>query len=233
MGLRKSSGSADGSDARGFGRPAQPLHFASSNAVLSPGTYRQRPDTAVLKRAVACAFLILGCAAISAMNEVRGAEPLVSEGVFSVSYTLATPSPAPALDVGEGRDLATNRYLITTYNDAGGGFLHMTAGECINIRFSAREKRTLDTHAYCHFKDRDGDDLFTEYTTGTPKPAQAISTSWTFVSGTGKYEGITGSAEATNSSNIDDQGGYQAAGRMAGSYKINRPSAGGKPDTHD
>ena len=81
---------------------------------------------------------------------------------------------------------AVNRYLATTYNDADNGFLHLTAGACINIRFTQRENRTIDTRAYCYFKDKDGDKLFAEYITGAPMPAKAITIAWTFVSGTGK-----------------------------------------------
>jgi hypothetical protein len=132
-----------------------------------------------------------------------------------------------------GRDLTVNRYLATTYNDSGSGFLHLTAGQCMNIRFTYRETRMLDSRAYCHFKDRDGDELFTEYTTNGPVPANAIKITWTLASGTGKYDGITGTADATNSNNLDDQGAYQAAGKMTGTYRIKRASVVSEGGTHD
>ena len=184
------------------------------------------------KRASALVWLVLGCAAAPA--PCTGAtEQFPSEGKFSITYTFTTSTPATPIDVGGGRDLTVNRYLVTTYNDAGSGFLHLTAGQCINIRFTIRDKRAIDTNAYCHFKDRDGDELFTSYTTGGEVAAKAITITWTFISGTGKYDGISGKAAATNSNNLDDQGAYQAAGKMTGSYKIVRPNMASEEGTHD
>ena len=153
-------------------------------------------------------------------------EPFPSDAKFSLSYTFATSTPASPVDVGGGRDLTVNRYLATTINDAGQGFLHLVAGRCTNIRFTNRQTRTIESKGYCNFKDGDGDVLYAEYTTGTPKPLKAISLEWTLMSGTGKYDGIRGSATDTNSGNVDDSGAYQAGGRMVGSYKIRRAPAG-------
>ena len=52
------------------------------------------------------------------------------------------------------------------------------------------------------------------------KPADAVTYEWTFTSGTGKYEGMSGAAHGAASNNIDDRGAYQAAGKMVGTYKI-------------
>ena len=184
----------------------------------------------MLKRASVYASVVFGLAVSASASS---AETFSSESKFSITYTFATSTPAEPIDVGGGRDLTVNRYLVTTYNDAGSGFLHLTAGTCVNIRFTNRDKRTIDTNAYCHFKDRDGDDLFANYTTGAPVPAKAIEITWTFVSGSGKYDGISGMASATNSNNLDDQGAYQAAGKMTGSYKIVRGALASEAGTHD
>ena len=184
------------------------------------------------KRSSSLFGMVLGCAMTPALS-ARSAEQFPSEGKFSITYTFATSTPAAPIDVGGGRDLTVNRYLVTTYNDAGSGFLHLTAGQCVNIRFTIRDKRAIDSNAYCHFKDKDGDELFTSYTTGGQVSAKAITITWTFVSGTGKYDGISGKASATNSNNLDDQGAYQAAGKMSGSYKIVRPNMSSEEGTHD
>ena len=160
------------------------------------------------------------------------AEPFASKGDFSVTYTFTTSSPAAPIDVGSGRDLTVNSYLATTIDDAGRGFLHNTAGHCTNIRFTDRTQRTIDSKGYCHFKDVDGDELFAEYTTGVV-PSSAITVAWTFKSGTGKYDGIEGQAKGPNSNNLDDQGAYQAAGRMAGSYAIRRATTASQEGMHD
>ena len=150
------------------------------------------------------------------------AEPFATKAKFALTYTFTTSTPAPAIDIGGGLDLTVNRYLTTTVNEANKGFLHLTAGRCTNIRFTDRKQQTIDSKGYCNFKDQDGDVLYAEYTTSGPKPIKAITLTWTFKSGTGKYDGITGTAEDYNSANLDDSGAYQAAGRMVGSYKIVR-----------
>ena len=160
-------------------------------------------------------------------------EKFATTSPFSITYTFTTSTPATPIDIGNGRDLVVNRYLTTTVNDAGRGFLNLTAGHCTNIRFVYREKRTIDSKGYCQFKDRDGDELYAEYTTAGQKPSDAITLEWAFTSGTGKYDGIKGAAMATNSNNIDDQGGYQAAGKLVGNYKIIRPGQASEPGLDD
>ena len=159
-------------------------------------------------------------AALATMGNACGEEPFATSAKFSLTYTFTTSTPASPIDVGGGKDLTVNRYLVTTINEAGKGFLNLTAGRCTNIRFTDREMQTIDSKGYCNFKDRDGDVLFAEYTTEGSKPIKAITLAWTFKSGTGKYDGISGTAKDFNSANLDDESAYQAAGRMVGSYKI-------------
>ena len=156
-----------------------------------------------------------------------------SAAKFSVTYTFTTSTPASPIDIGGGRDLIANHYLVTMMNDDGTGFLNLVAGHCINVRFTVRDTGSVDTRAYCNFRDRDHDTLFAEYTTGTPKPSKAISNRWTFMSGTGKYFGVSGEAEDSNSNNLSTQGGYQAAGKLVGFYTIVRPHAAADDGTSD
>ena len=160
--------------------------------------------------------------ALAQTTGVRADEPFATNAKFSLTYTFTTSTPAAPIDVGGGMDLTVNRYLVTTINDANHGFLHLTAGRCINIRFTDRKMQTINSNGYCNFKDRDGDVLYAEYTTSGPKPIKAITLTWTFKSGTGKYDGISGTARDFNSANLDDTDAYQAAGKMVGSYKIVR-----------
>ena len=112
-------------------------------------------------------------------------------------------------------------------------FCILTAGRCTNIRFTNRDERTIDSKGYCNFKDEDGDLIYAEYSTGGSKPSKAITLVWTFTSGTGKYSGINGTANATNSNNIDDTGAYQAAGKLTGSYRILRSVGVSDVGMHD
>ena len=177
------------------------------------------------RHALAFAFL---CAA----STFAAADPFVSTGDFSITYTFTTSTPASPTDLGGGRDLTVNNYLVTTINDAGKGLLNNTAGHCTNIRFTDRTAQTIDTKGYCNFKDADGDTLYADYATGIV-PSKGITIKWTFKYGSGKYDGITGEAFGPNSNNLDDEGAYQAAGKMTGSYKIKRATTASQEGLHD
>ena len=176
-----------------------------------------------------------GLAALSLLLVAASAcaDPLPTAGKFTLSYTFTTSTPASPIDIGDGLDLTVNRYLVTTLNDGGGGFLHLTAGRCTNVRFTNREQRTIDSHGYCNFKDNDGDLLYAEYVTNGAKPLKAITLEWHFKSGTGKFDGITGTATDSNSGNLDDTGAYQAGGKMTGSYTIHRSGGVAGDGMHD
>ncbi len=177
-------------------------------------------------------------AALSALMVFFGAcaasagDAFPSASNFSITYTFTTSTPAAPSDLGGGRDLTVNNYLVTTINDAGKGLLHNTAGHCTNIRFTDRLQRTIDSKGYCNFKDADGDVLYADYTTGVVS-SKAITITFTFKYGTGKYDGITGQAYGPNSNNLDDQGAYQAAGKMTGSYRIQRATTVSQEGLHD
>ena len=65
-------------------------------------------------------------------NSEQCAEPFATSRKFSLTYTFTTSTPATPIDVGGGRDLAVNRNLTTTVNDANKGFLNFAAGRCTN-----------------------------------------------------------------------------------------------------
>jgi hypothetical protein len=142
------------------------------------------------------------------------------------------------LPVKKARLLVTPAKVVpprpsTTVNDAGSGFLHNVAGHCTNIRFTDRVKNTIDSRGYCNFKDKVGDVIYVEYTTGTPQPSENFTIKGRLVSGTGRYEGIAGMFDGTNTNNLDSDGGYQAAGKMVGSYKIIGAGVGSVYGQHD
>lgn len=150
-----------------------------------------------------------------------------------VIHTFATTTPAQPIDIGGGRDLAVNHDLTTSMNEAGRGFLHLTAGRRTAIWSVLRAKKSIDPTDHCRFKDHAGDRLCVDYATGGGKLANAITIDWTFTSGIGMHDGIQRTAHATNSNNIDDQGAYQAAGKLTGSPKIVRSKAASDPGLDD
>jgi hypothetical protein len=184
-----------------------------------------RPTTSIAAIAFVAIPVVLMSAAL-APSLARADDIVPYQGKFSLTYTFTTSSPAKPQDVSPTLDLTVNNYLVTTVNDAGSGFLHLAAGHCTNVRFTDRVKKTIDSRGYCMFEDKNNDRIYAEYTTGTPKPSDAIIIKCKFTSGTGQYEGITGEFDGTNSNNISkDATSYQAAGKFNGSYKIVRTTS--------
>ncbi len=163
--------------------------------------------------------LLVAAASVVASGVALADAPFAPAGTFSVTYTFTTSTPQAPIEIGGGRDLTVNNNLATMVNDEGRGFLHLLAGHCMNIRLTDRTSRTLDTKAYCNFKDADGDVLYARYVTGASKRSDAITHAWTLDSGTGKYLGVRGRAEDTNSNNFGETGVYQAAGKLVGRYE--------------
>ena len=111
-----------------------------------------------------CITLVVAFATISG---ARAEELFATNAKCSLTYTFTTSTHASPIDIGSGTDLTVNRYLVTTINEANKGFLNLTAGRCTNIRFTDRQKQTIDSKGYCNFKDRNGDVLFAEHNRGS------------------------------------------------------------------
>jgi hypothetical protein len=151
------------------------------------------------------------------------AQDLPREGRFSITYTGVNPSPVKPVPFGKDREAIVGVSLMTAVNDADSGLLNNMAGRCILLTIVDRAAKTQDVHGYCNYADRGGDLVFEEVTTPTPtglgQPARFVG-KWT--GGTGKYLGLTGEFEITNSGNVASEGLYQAAGKKTGSYKLDR-----------
>jgi len=151
------------------------------------------------------------------------AQDLPREGHFSITYTGVNPSPVKPVPFGKDREAIVGVSLMTAVNDAGSGLLNNMAGRCILLTVIDRAAKTQDVHGYCSYADRAGDQVFEEVSTPTPtglgQPAR-FAGKWT--GGTGKYAGLTGEFEITNSGNVAPEGLYQAAGKKTGSYRLDK-----------
>jgi hypothetical protein len=151
------------------------------------------------------------------------AQDLPLEGKFSITYTGVNPNPVKPVPFGKGREAIVGVSIMTAVNDAGSGLLHNMSGRCILLTLMDRAAKTQDVHGYCNYVDRAGDQVFEEVSTPAPTglgvPARFVG-KWT--GGTGKYAGLSGDFEITNSGNIAPEGLFQAAGKKTGSYKIER-----------
>lgn len=151
------------------------------------------------------------------------AQELPREGKFSITYTGVNPSPSKPVPFGKDREAIAGVSIMTAVNDAGSGLLHNMAGKCVLLTVIDRAAKTQDVHGYCNYADRAGDQVFEEVSTPAPTglglPARFVG-KWT--GGTGKYAGLSGEFEVTNSGNIAPEGLFQAAGKKTGSYKLDR-----------
>jgi hypothetical protein len=149
------------------------------------------------------------------------AQELPREGKFSITYTGVNPTPVKPVPFGKDREAIVGVSFMTAVNDAGSGLLHNMAGRCILLTIIDRAAKTQDVRGYCSYADRGGDQVFEEVSTPAPTglglPARFVG-KWT--GGTGKYAGLTGEFEITNSGNIAPEGLFQAAGKKTGSYRL-------------
>lgn len=159
------------------------------------------------------AFLPLGASA----------QELPSEGKFSITYTAVNPSPIKPVTIGKDREIAVGAPIMTAVNDGGSGLLHNMAGRCVFMSTVDRSAKTLDLRGYCTYADRNGDQISEEFSTPTPltlgAPVKYIG-KWT--GGTGKYIGVSGDFEITNSGPMATDGPSQSAGKKIGTYKFVR-----------
>ncbi|MBS0639529.1 MAG: hypothetical protein JSS43_06630 [Proteobacteria bacterium] len=162
-------------------------------------------------------------AAVSLPLGAALAEDLPREGRFSITYTGVNTSPAKPVPYGKDREAVVGVSLMTAVNDAGSGLLHNMAGRCQVVTLIDRGAKTQEMRAYCVYTDRTGDQVFEEVSTPAPtglgQPARWVG-KW--AGGTGKYAGLAGEFEVTNSGNIGTDGIYQAAGKKTGSYRLEK-----------
>lgn len=178
-----------------------------------------RKDITMRKQAIA--LVAAGLLILPASATV--AQELPREGKFSITYTGVNPNPVKPVPFGKDREAIVGVSLMTAVNDAGSGLLHNMAGRCILLTVIDRAAKTQDLHGYCSYTDRSGDQVFEEVTTPVPtglgQPARYVGR-WT--GGTGKYAGLSGEFEVTNSGNIAPEGLFQAAGKKTGSYRLDK-----------
>jgi hypothetical protein len=150
-------------------------------------------------------------------------QDIPAEGRFSVTYVLINPTPFKPLPVGKDREVTMSATLATAVNDGGSGLLHNMAGRCITLSTLDKAAKTLDIRGYCNYADRAGDQVYEEFTTPSPQPigsGMKINGKW--IGGSGKYAGLSGEFEITNSGNLSAEGPTQSAGKKIGSYKISK-----------
>ena len=165
-------------------------------------------------------ILLAGLGSIPATAQ---AQELPSEGQFSVTYVFVNPHPTKAVAVSQDRETANNN-IATAVNDAGSGLMHNMAGRCLSINTVDKKAKTVEIQGNCTYYDRDGDLVFEGFATPSPQSlGGAVKVSGRWLGGTGKYTGLTGEFDITNSGNLSTESSYtQSVGKKTGSYKISK-----------
>jgi hypothetical protein len=148
------------------------------------------------------------------------AEDMPSEAKFSITYTAVNPAPSKAVSVGD-RDIVVGSAIMTAVNDGGSGLLHNMAGRCNFMTEITKTAKTYESHGYCNYADKAGDQVFEEYMTngpatlGTPVVIKGV-----WLGGTGKFEGLGGEFEIRPSPILTSDTLVQASGKKTGTYHM-------------
>jgi len=179
--------------------------------------FSMRGSAVLLKTAVA-GFLLAGAAA-------RG-EDLPKEGRYTVQYTATNPAPVKPIVIGNNREMVVSSSVMFAINESGSGFLHDMTGRCSGWTIIDTAAGAFESHGYCNYTDKDGDQMFEQY--DWPMQPGGTSTNGTgkWVGGTGKFAGLQGAITLKGRSlkpALDGIG--QGAGQKIGTYKIVTASA--------
>ncbi|MCJ2014531.1 hypothetical protein [Methylobacterium sp. J-076] len=133
-------------------------------------------------RSVKKALLLMLCAGTGAS---AGEFPKEGSASYTTHYVSMSATP---MKMGE-RIVAIYESSGITRNDAGEGAFHDMGTRCVGMR-EANGAEVINRGS-CIDADTDGDQVFSTY------EANAKTGRHVFVGGTGKYQGITGTAEYT------------------------------------
>jgi hypothetical protein len=170
--------------------------------------------------AICTSILSIGCFTPALAQE------LSSEGKFSITWTSVNPAPSKSVSVGD-RDIVVTSFIMAAVNDAGSGLLHNMPGRCNFMIQIDKAAKTYESHGFCNYTDKSGDQVFEEVMTDTPPTlgsAAVVKGKW--LGGTGKFEGLSGEFEIHTNPILASESLVQGAGKKIGTYHITKsPSA--------
>jgi hypothetical protein len=173
-----------------------------------------------MKRSVILAI----CAGVLPYGYFTPAFPqeLPNEAKFSITYTAVNPSPSKIVSVGD-RDVIVSSSIMTAVNDNGSGLLHNMAGRCNFMTETNKTAKTVETHGFCSYADKAGDQVFEEFMTNGPATlGSPIVYKGKWLGGTGKFEGLSGEFEIRPTPVLISDTLIQASGKKTGAYHITK-----------
>ena len=151
------------------------------------------------------------------------AQELPSEAKFSITYTAVNPTPSKIVSVGD-RDVSVSSAIMTAVNDSGSGLLHNMAGRCNFMSQTNKAAKTVETHGFCSYADKAGDQVFEEFMTNGPASlGSPIVYKGKWLGGTGKFEGLSGEFEIHPTPVLISETLVQGSGKKTGTYHITKP----------
>ncbi len=141
----------------------------------------------MMTRAVLAVFVLL----IAPICALAQSLPKEGSGTTTIYFTGTVKMLAA------GQDLAAITYdvLGVWANDAGQGFLHNASSRCVG-GLSVVKGEFDNEQGVCVTVDSDGDQAFFRYT-GAGRAGATAKVKGSFIGGTGKYTGLTGTYEGT------------------------------------
>ena len=144
------------------------------------------------------------------------AQSLPPEGPVSVTFTGTQTAPAKSMSIGSGKEYRVVNYAMTGSNDAGNPILDSMGGRCQLSQVIDAPAKTMETHGYCTYVDKDGDQIFEkcDFVPGGP-------TNCKLTGGTGKFDGLQADLAITvRPLKSNYEGVDQMIGQKKGTYKI-------------
>jgi hypothetical protein len=161
------------------------------------------------------AILLLLSAAASAPGGAAGRAPLKQSGSFQAQWSIA--GTQQGLDFGPARSLSIYEHSGTVTVVRSDGLVGNALSKCIGLGDTAKGDVSR-----CIWIDAAGEKIFSELTARTDAESTTGRGSGTFVGGTGRFEGITGSYEIdrVNVPSLDPEKIEGRSLRMQGSWEL-------------
>lgn len=163
----------------------------------------------------------LGVAGAFIMSGPTFAQELPRSGSFTAYFVHVNPAPFPPVPLGDGRIMIPLTFVTSLANAAGSGLLHNVRGSCVGIQTVNPTAGNFEVQGTCAFQDPAGDWIYESFHSDGVTPLAGGTTIGTFLGGTGKYAGITGTVTLTPYGLTTGALGLtQVVGQQVGTYQL-------------
>lgn len=171
-------------------------------------------------------YLLVSISVLCIGTGSASAEDLPRSGDYTVIYTGVNMAPVKPIPIDKNHAVAISSLAMTAVNARGSGFLNNMAGRCIGMATLDNDAKTVESHGRCVYADASGDQIFEKYDYAVQAQGTGLRGTAEWTGGTGKFAGISGDVELTNTrlSSMTD-GIIQVSGTKTGHYSFNSPTS--------